>query len=1335
VLVACPSCGKRISNRVPSCPFCKAKTGYTAESPADTKDVPPPAATAAAVTPAPATPAVARSPASAEPRFREVKRLGEGGLGPLHLVLDRVERRPVAMRTIREDLWSNPSSREALRKEVRAWVDLPRHPYVVRATLVEESQGQPRLALDYVAPDERGLNTLEGALKKEPPDLGVALRWAVQCCAALEHAFARGLHRHGNLKPSNILIGVDGAVRVTDLAMGEGMGTPTHMPPERFDDRLGGDERSDIYSFGVVLYQMASGGALPFPPPPWADDPNHLWIAMRERHHESSFPRLDSLLAAAVDRCLHKEPDRRYPTFKALRADLEDLLKRETGQTFRLPTPIEQEGWELANRGFGLHVAGAYEDALAAFDKALGVLTRPAAVHLGRGRTLGALHRLEEAVSAFDKAIGIDPHYAAAWNRKGGALVRLGRDTEAIDAIEQAVVLDPRETEAWMVLGYLHGRRNRLLQALPCYDRVIAAQPDFASAWFEKASVLAQLGRGDDAIAGFERFLELAPAGDGQRSEAEKRIEELRSGVPAVEGDGGPSAPAPSAAVPSAAQPATAASGPPPSGDDTQPPGAFFPIAPRPEDGPAAKGLVLAPEPPLEEEDLVLRPTADAFKDIVPAEPKGRMASFEASSATEPENAQGWNARGAGLFKDGRYAEALLCFDAALSVDPRNAAGWNNKANCFFKLGQHDDALLCHEKALEIEPLLLGSWLNRSTIEREEGRGEEALRSLHQFLSLAPADEPGFAQARDVAARLEARGIRPAAPTGLVFMAEGAQRARRGQLTEALHSFDEAVRLAPRLATAWLGRGDVLTELDRVPEALESYEGGLGIDRGDARLWTARGHALARAQRLEEAVSAFERAADADPTRADAWTARGRALGTLGRTEEAIASLEKAIALDANAAAPWLRKAVIQERAGASAEAALSYTRFIELATPDLESAVAQARARLLAIESAGKPASPSADAPPVPPGLSEAAEAWTTQGLVALNAGHVEEALALFDQTLNVTVGAAPVWRARGDALRALGKTETALASYDEALRLAPEDVASWNRRGEILDGLGRKDDAHSCFERAVAIAPEDPDALFNLAFAEDRRNRVEEVVRLLRRFMAVAPAHPKLRRERAGERLQALTAGGSSRPVTPAQGTRVKADADELVKWATINHNQGQFAKALEGFEEALAADGAHAAAWVGKGDTLISLDRAPEALACFDKALARTPRDPGLWIRKGDALESVGRAEDALACYDRALELHPRHPAAWNCRGQGLARLGRFTEALPCFERALELDPRFALARFNKAGAEEALGRPEDAMRSFQAFLSFAPPYLQAQIDHAKARLAELKQSAGR
>src|SRR5262249_8549781 len=163
---------------------------------------------------------------------------------------------------------------------------------------------------------------------------------------------------------------------------------------------------------------------------------------------------------------------------------------------------------------------------------------------------------------------------------------------------------------------------------------------------FEKASVLAQLGRADDAIAGFERFLEVAPAGDAQRAEAEKRIGELRSGEPAAEsGDGtlasGPSA-APSAATPSAETPSVTAAteqappapAKPPSGYDTQPPGALPPIAPRSEDGSTAKGLVLAPEPPLDEdEDLVLRPTAEGFKDVVSAEPKGRMASFEATSA------------------------------------------------------------------------------------------------------------------------------------------------------------------------------------------------------------------------------------------------------------------------------------------------------------------------------------------------------------------------------------------------------------------------------------------------------------------------------------------------------------------------------------------------------------------------------------------------------------------------------------------------------------------------------------------------------------------------------
>ncbi|MGA7075465.1 MAG: serine/threonine-protein kinase [Halobacteriota archaeon] len=145
-------------------------------------------------------------------------------------------------------------------------MDLETHPYIVRAHFVDRIANRNYIAMSYVAPNEEGINSLAGYLQSHPPDLSQCLRWAIQICYGMEHAYSRGIRAHRDLKPANILIGYDNTVKITDFGLAgvlevEGAaGTPSHMPPEQFTDAASCDERSDIYAFGVVLYQMVTGG-------------------------------------------------------------------------------------------------------------------------------------------------------------------------------------------------------------------------------------------------------------------------------------------------------------------------------------------------------------------------------------------------------------------------------------------------------------------------------------------------------------------------------------------------------------------------------------------------------------------------------------------------------------------------------------------------------------------------------------------------------------------------------------------------------------------------------------------------------------------------------------------------------------------------------------------------------------------------------------------------------------------------------------------------------------------------------------------------------------------
>ena len=462
--------------------------------------------------------------------------LGEGGFGTVYQVYSHSTKEVYAFKTCRDEYIEDTIIRGRFRKEAQVWIDLERHPYIVRAKFVASITGRLYIAMEHIASDEPGMNALEGFLRNRPPDLEQSLRWAIQFCHGMEHAYSRGIKAHRDIKPANIMIDQNMAVKITDFglaniysensdseqysapekvvndvsmqtAIGTSIGTPEYMSPEQFEDLTACDERSDIYSFGIVLFCMASGGNLPFK----ADNPAYRWATLKHFHLNSNIPQLISAIFPIIQRCLEKKPANRYQAFKELRADLEPLFKQKTGEMVKLPELKELDAWELANKGFSFSSLGKELEAITCYDKALEINPRYVSAWYNKGFSFASLGRELEAIACYDKALEIDPRYVAAWHNKGAVFEKLGKTQEAIACYDKALEIDPRDASEWFGKGAILGSLGKTLEAIACYDKALEIDPVHAMAWGNKGVELGKNGKEQEAIACFDKSLEIDP--------------------------------------------------------------------------------------------------------------------------------------------------------------------------------------------------------------------------------------------------------------------------------------------------------------------------------------------------------------------------------------------------------------------------------------------------------------------------------------------------------------------------------------------------------------------------------------------------------------------------------------------------------------------------------------------------------------------------------------------------------------------------------------------------------------------------------------------------------
>lgn len=257
-------------------------------------------------------------------QYRIAEKLGAGGMGEVYLAEDSRLDRKVALKFLPSSLWNEAEAQQRLIREAKAASKLD-HPNIVTIYGIEEHEGRPFIVMAHV----RGV-TLKEYCTSQKRSLEELIELALQMADGLHHAHEAGVV-HRDLKPGNVLVDDRGRVRILDFGIarlrgaakltqtGSTVGTLAYSAPELAQGREA-EATADVYSLGVVMYQMLTG-QLPF-------DADHEAALLYSILHENPRPLTDHNgsippgIVAIVERCLEKRPEKRFGSCQELAAEL-----------------------------------------------------------------------------------------------------------------------------------------------------------------------------------------------------------------------------------------------------------------------------------------------------------------------------------------------------------------------------------------------------------------------------------------------------------------------------------------------------------------------------------------------------------------------------------------------------------------------------------------------------------------------------------------------------------------------------------------------------------------------------------------------------------------------------------------------------------------------------------------------------------------------------------------------------------------------------------------------------------------------------------------------------